>query len=69
LHKWKTKKKVDAKEKKMKCAKISQSLLLDEDLRKKRNFRPLSDITMMTFLNQEIPTNNDLAGYYKGQPP
>jgi len=57
------------KEKKMKCAQKSQSLLLDDDQRKKRNFTPLSDITMNTFLNQDTPRNNDLARYYKGQRP
>jgi len=62
------KRKLMLKEKKMKCAEKSQSLLLDKDQQKKRNFTPLSDIKMMTFLIQEIPTNNDLAGYYKGQP-
>jgi len=57
------------KEKKMKCAQKTQSLLLDQEQRKKRNFTPLCDITMNAFLNQDTPTHNDIGGYYKGQPP
>jgi len=63
------KRKLVLKQKKMKCAQKTQSLLLDEEQRKKRNFTPLYDIIMNAFLNQDTPTHNDISGYYKGQPP
>jgi len=63
------KRKLVLKEKKMKCAQRSQSLLLDDEHQKKRNFTPLCDIIMNAFLNQDTPTNNDMDGYYKGQRP
>jgi len=61
------KRKLILKENKIKCGERSQSVSLYKDQRIKRNCTPLSDITMMNFLNQDIPTNNDLLGYYNGQ--
>jgi len=55
------KRKLIIQEKKSKCGERSQSFGLYKDQRIKRNCTPLSDITMMNFLNQDIPTNNGQA--------
>ena len=63
------KRKLMLKEKKIKCTEKSHKVLLDEDYQRKINCIPLSDITMMDFLNREIQINNDITGNYNVQPP